>query len=297
MLHFRRALPRRGSNGDSMKSRSALLLAATLLAACAQREAARPDGTTYPRNRVANVTRQIAIGVPGVTIPYAKTEEGDTAETTLYLLPLAQGQDSEQTLLARVPEVGQSRCGGPFRVSATKYFYGTEATLAAFNIYTPALRVTYRCPAITAATYTPHPGIERLPGLFSDHMFFDVMWKSYNLPPDRLQEAFRRFVAQQNMPIVGQGTSGGAPYLLAGRDPNEMRWGRIERVAAMFPGSGATSQLVMKHFSYMFTYHERGVMDTRRPSDLRGAQPWDRKMAFQRASEFLAAFEATLPAR
>lgn len=275
----------------------AVLLAAATLAGCAQAPSVEPDGTTYPRDRNVRVTQQMAIGVPGVSIPINTTVQGDKAEVETFIRPRSMAELPEGPLLARIPETGRRLCGGEYRVSESHYYYGSEATLRVLSIDTPALRVLFRCP-VTDQTGTGFAQkLDRLPRQFEDRRFFDSLWKDYPMPPDRLLAGFRRFLAQKQMPIVADGTIAGEAYVIAGRDPNDMRWGRIERVSAIIGGGSARAQLAMKHFSYQFTYHKRGVFDSERPSELRGAQPMDRKTAYARATAFLAEFEASLNAR
>jgi hypothetical protein len=236
----------------------------------------------------------MAIGVPGVTIPINTTVRGDKAEVDTFITPRNDGELSETALMARLPEFGRGLCGGEYRVSESIYYYGSEATLRFLNIYTPALQVVFRCP-ITDRTTTGIPQkLDRLPRQFEDHRFFDSLWKQYPVSRDRLMASFRQFLAKKQMPILSEGVVAGDAFVIAGRDPNEMRWGEIERVSAMVSGGTAQSQLAMKHFSYQFTYHKRGAGNSRGPTDLRGTQPMDRDTAYVRATRFLAEFEASL---
>jgi len=301
--------------GLKVPFRGALALGVALLGGCVSTQQAEPDGTTYPRDRVTQVEQHM-VGIPFVTIPIRKTERGDTAEHEVWILPRNEGEWAEQRLMARVADVGGRVCRGDHRVSESHYFYGTEATLGFLGINqqtsgnvrssggstvvsltsvrTPAMRVLYRCPVTSTQQDEKSRQLAQISRRFSDHAFFDNGWKGYPVSRETLLAAFRRFLGQKNMPIIAEGRVGANHYIIAGRDADEMRWGRIEKVAAIVGGSASQSELVFKHLSYQLTYHKRGVASTERPSDARGAQPWDRKTAYARATEFLGEFEATL---
>jgi hypothetical protein len=301
--------------GFTASFRGALPLAVALLSGCVSSHQAEPDGTTYPRGRVTQVEQRV-VGIPFVTIPIRRTEHGDTAEQEVWILPRNESEWPEERLMARIPEVGTRVCRGDHRISETHYFYGTEATLdflginqqtsanvqssgrstvvSVRTVKSPAVRVLYRCPVTGTQQDEKSRQLAQVSRRFSDHAFFDNGWKNYPLSKENLLAAFRRFVGQKNMPIIAEGRTGANHYIVAGKDPDELRWGRIERVAAIVSGSASQSELLFKHFSYQLTYHKRGVVSTERPGYARGAQPWDRKAAYGRATEFLGEFEGTL---
>ncbi len=96
------------------------------------------------------------------------------------------------------------------------------------------------------------------------------------------------------MPIVNEATRGAYRYLLAGRDPREPRWGRIEQRAVVIGEENAGSVLALRLHAYQLTYHRRGVMDTERLGYAMGPQPWDRKTAHERAMYFMGAVQEEL---
>lgn len=256
--------------GCSVLSRGALPLVMALLCGCVSTQQAEPDGTAYPRGRVTQIEERM-VGIPFVTIPIRRTEYGDTAEHEVWILPRNAGEWAEERLMGRVADVGGRVCRGDHRVSETHYFYGTEATLDFLGINqetsanvrsaggstvvgltstkSPAMRVLYRCPVTGTQQDEKSRLLAQISRRFSDHAFFDNGWKGYPASYENLLAAFRRFLGQKNMPIIAEGRIGASHFIVAGRDADELRWGRIEKVAAIIGGSASRSELLFKHFS------------------------------------------------
>ena len=97
------------------------------------------------------------------------------------------------------------------------------------------------------------------------------------------------------MPILDEGILERDYFIIAGKDPNEPRWGKIERVVGLISGEENGARITFRHFSYQLTHHERGVLKTKRKGFSRGAQPWSRKTAYQRSMSFLSEFDANVP--
>lgn len=251
---------------------------------------------------VKEVSKRVSL-VPNASLPpnvftseYKTTQIGDDAEIEGYVLPRNSAEFSEERLLSRVAENGKRLCRGDFRIVETHYFYGKEATLKFLRIETPALRVRYRCTVTLAIPADNRTGIslERVSREVQDFAFFDISTKRFPVSRNALFEIVRRVAIQEGIPITKEGKAGEDLFLIGGRDSNELRWGRIEKLAALFSDDPAGSMLTFRLFAYQLTYHKRGVLETERPAVARGAQPWDRRVAYSRAMLFLGAVDAAM---
>lgn len=280
-----------------------------------------PGRTSYPRQQVTRtpVKMWIApglsvnyrIAIPGgrgrsnayeasgarkdfVTYDFVKTEIGDTAEAKVFIVPTRRLPATERALFRIVPRRGNELCGGRYRISESKYYYGNEATLRMLGIATPALFVTFRCPVYHGhAKSASEREIRRLTARQADFVFFDTLSKEFNVPQSRLAQAVRRTAHQRRLPIVEEKRIPRGEYILAGKGADRLRWGRLEKLAATVKGRGGKSSLTFILASYQLTYHKRGVFRRGR-SEYRGPAPWDRKTSYRRAKQLLGSVEKIL---
>lgn len=272
-----------------------LLASAICLSGCASHPIVNADWTTYPRDHVRRTTSNL---IPKTNILSSLINSeisvetlGDEAQISGYIVPQSKREFSESALFGRVAEYGKAQCGGDYRVVATRFFVGTEKTLDFSDIKTPALDVTYRCALnlVIPKANLNATALERISMNLPDAKFFDISSKRYLVPKNRLIQTVRRVAVEEGMPIAREGRDQSDEFLIAGLDPNQLRWGRIEKLAAVVGDDGGGSVLTFRLFAYQLTYHNTGGT-----SVSRGAQPWDRKTAYLRALDFLTKIDVAL---
>lgn len=296
------------------------------LTACATGALIDPDRTTYPRERVVNVTNMVPLpvpirstatvaiqagknpsgaesieyspGTPVLTSNFESTIVGDSAEVEIYIVPRNRREFQEQELLARLEEGGARACKGDYRVANSKYFFGSEATLGFLNIKTPALRVVYRCPLFLARKLSPSEmATERLSKQFVDAAYFDVSEKQFKEPKDLVHASILQWIQQRNLSIIKQGEGGDGRFVIAGVDPNSLPSKRGSMLVAIVADYQGGSRLTFKLLSYSESRHQRGVLKTEKPGFSRGAQPVSRKVAYELTRGFLGDLSTKLSSK
>ena len=281
--------------------------------ACGQVPSVSPVATSYPADRVETVRSQMNLpipisvtvnatlsgagtnettsyspGTPAIRIPVTQTVEGDRAEDELWIVPRNRSEFSERKLLTRVAEGGRRTCGANYREKNSRYFYGPEATLRMLNIPTPALRVTYRCPA--ERLQTNDRDAQRVLSIsrrFSDHAYFDVMVFETSASFSRLRETLRVTFGDritnfsengQSLELVASKQS--RRYITVGPD-SEFAEGIPENVVIVARTSSQGSRFAIMRMTYEPTMHRRGVggAGTERSGYLKSPQPVRRDFA------------------
>ena len=286
-----------------------------LLGACQQHTpTAVPDWTSYPSDRVTTkpvkmwvapslgYSRKTQIttssrskpiyeskskGHHSTTYDFNQTTVGDSAERDVFIVPKRGRSDSEKNLFRLVDPKGKQICGGDYRVVASKYYYGTEATLKMKSIKSAALKVVYRCPVYQKDFANSEEfDIRNLAREFVDQAYFDALSKSFSVSPQTLLDAVKKVAIREGMPIIRAGERNGEYHVLAGKNKRVVRWGRIEQLAALITRNGNGSSITFILPAYQFTYHRRGVLN-KTSTEKKGVEPYDRKFSYKRARNFL----------
>lgn len=311
LKEFYRAL---GIGGTTVPLRAfSPLLPLLLAAACGQSPSVSPVATSYPAGRVETIESQmnlpipITVGVnatlsgagtsestsyspgsPTIRIPIRRTIEGDQAEQELWIVPRSRSEFSERRLMDRIAEGGRRTCGSSFRVKDSRYFYGSEGTLQLSNISTPALRVTYRCPASRLRVNEPNAQrVMKIARRFPDHAYFDVMAFQSSASINRLKGVMRSIFGEGITSLNGNRQSFELVaskqyrrYVTVGPE-NEFADGIPENVIIVANATNEGSRFAIMRMTYQPTVHVRGVSSagTERAGYLKSPQPVSRDFA------------------
>ena len=156
------------------------------------------------------------------------------------------------------------------------------------DIYTPALRVVVRCSIELDEQGDEHfINFNEMSSIFDDYKFFDHSTVFVEIEYDKFVQSFRAFLAQKGMPVVEDRAAHNGLFLAAGLDPDDRRSGRLERVTAFIRSHDSGTELTFRLFAYQISEHRRGVMATEQRGFSYGSRPWDRRVAYDRATLFL----------
>ena len=294
---------------------------ALILAGCASQPTMPAVSSTYPMNQVRTIVSRTAIPIPvdvkvkataeresgdGESIEYSpgrinlgtetsKEVVGDDALATVWILPEGRRQANEKFLLDKIAEVGQSTCNGRYKISESRYFYGTEATLEFLDLSGPALRVTYRCTARRLPSDDTDLSIVLDAATrFEDHEFFDASTFDLECGTTAVTRALELYLVDQAAEVAPVRKAEGAYIVSAEYLRRTLAYKAPEQLIALVRGVGQRTKLSLALLRYRKAEHKRGVSGagTAQPGFEWGTMPVARNAAFI-GSQKLAAQLAT----
>lgn len=292
------------------------LLLAAFAVGCSATPEIEPLVTTYPKDRVEEVTNVVNLPLPlqlmsklklsggtagkpvdeqaayspGTQIlqgTFTDTVVGDSAEKEQWIVPTRVREANEQFLMGLVEKGGTRACKGGFRVKDTKFYYGTEATLRHMGIQSPAVFARYRCTATRKPVADEDVKlVDRLSSKVTDAAYFDISTFFLPATTDSMINALKAVSDHHSMRIIDSGTRGRIRYLVASRGQQSAH---PESMVAAVRQDREGSRLSLLYMIYEQTYHYRGTAGagTKSRGYIKGRQPVSRDAAYK-ASRVLA---------